>query len=269
MTCNQPFDFFADALWQYHETGRADLRIERDDGYTSREDVAWYFTTPREFPSHEKAALRFARGRVLDVGCGAGRHALGLQKRGLRVTALDAAPRIAELARARGVKDVRVVDVCGARRLPFRDGEFDTIVLFGNNLGICGTLPRFRRMLRELHRIAAPRGRILATTRQPSTTNPRHRRYLRHNLTRGCAVGQIRLRLLFNGKRGAGASSRRKEGTNASQSSRRDDAPWFELLLLSPTDLMQVAAKEKWELAHVFPFENFEQGYAVVLEKSR
>jgi SAM-dependent methyltransferase len=245
MISDQPFDLFADALWQYHETGRADLRVERDDGYYAREDISWYFTAPREFPSHEKAALKFARGRVLDLGCGAGRHALYLQRRGVRVTAVDASPRIVELARARGVKDARVANACGA--LPFRDGEFDTVVLFGNNLGICGTLPRFRRMLRELQRITSPRGRILATTRQPSTTNPLHRRYLRNNLERGRAIGQVRVRLARGGARGA----------------------WFDLLLLSPTDLMQIAAKEKWELAYVFPVENFEQGYAAVMEKRR
>jgi SAM-dependent methyltransferase len=240
-----PIDLFADALWDYDETGRADLRIERDDGRVDREDVSWYFTSPREFPRHEKAALEFARGRVLDIGCGAGRHALYFQKRGLRVTAVDASPRIVELARARGVKDVRVANACG--RLPFRDGEFDTVILFGNNLGICGTLPRFRRMLRELHRITSPRGRILGTTRQPSTANPTHRSYLRRNLARGRAIGQLRVRLVYRGKRGA----------------------WFELLLLPPTDLLQIAAQEKWEIAHVFPFENFEQGYSVVLEKTR
>ena len=270
------FDLFADALWQFYEAGRADLRIERDDGRVDREDVSWYFTSPREFPSHERAVLKFARGRVLDVGCGAGRHSLYLQKlktprslrgRGLRVTAIDASPRIAELAQARGVKDARVVNACG--RLPFRDGEFDTVILFGNNLGICGTLPRFRRMLRELHRITSRRGRILATTRQPSTTNPTHRRYLRQNLTRGRAIGQLRVRLVYRGRRGAGASSRREDGEALAPSLRRDDAPWFDLLLLSPTDLMQITAKEKWEIAHVFPVENFEQGYSVVLEKTR
>jgi hypothetical protein len=39
--------------------------------------------------------------------------------------------------------------------------------------------------------------------------------------------------------------------------------------LLAPTDLMQIAAREKWELTHVFPLENFEQGYSVVMEKRR
>ena len=239
------FDSFADALWKFHETGHADLRIERDDGRVDREDVSWYFTSPREFPRYENAALKFARGYVLDVGCGAGRHSLHLQRRCLRVTAMDSSPRIAELARMRGVKDVRVADACG--KMPFHDGVFDTVILFGNNLGLCGTLPRFRRMLRELHRITSPRARILATTCQPSTTNPQHRSYLRQNIVRGRAVGQIRLRLVYRGVRGR----------------------WFELLFMSPTDLMQIAQKENWELAHVFTLENLEKGYSVVLEKKR
>lgn len=238
-------DLFADALWQYYRAGRADLRNERDDGCCGIEDIAWYLTAYREFPRFEKQALKFARGRVLDVGCGAGRHSLYLQRRGLRVTAIDSSPRLVELARTRGVKDARVANACG--KMPFRDGAFDTVVLFGNNLGICGTLPRFRRMLRELHRITSPRGRILATTRQPSTTNPQHRSYLKQNLARGRAIGQIRVRLVYRGERGA----------------------WFELLLLSPTDVLQIAANERWELARVFPGENFEQGYSVVLEKRR
>jgi SAM-dependent methyltransferase len=239
-----PFDLFADVLWQYYETSRADLRNEREDGFRGQEDVAWYFTTYRDFPEREKRALKFARGRVLDIGCGAGRHSLYLQRRGMRVTAIDQSAHIVELARVRGVVDARIVNACG--KLPFRKGAFDTALLFGNNLGICGTLPRFRRMLRQLHRVTSPRGRILATTRQPSTTNPAHRSYLRKNLARGRAIGQIRLRLLSGNRRSA----------------------WFDLLLLSPTDLMQIAAREGWELMHVFPSENFEQGYAMVLEKA-
>lgn len=237
-------DLFADALWHYYKTGRASLHTERDDGYRGAEDLAWYLSAYPDFPRFEKQALKFARGRVLDIGCGAGRHSLYLQRRGLRVTAIDVSPRVIELARVRGVKVVRVVNACG--RMPFRNGEFDTAVLFGNNLGICGTVPRFRRMLRELNRITSPRGSILATSRMPSTTNPAHRSYLNRNISRGRAVGQIRFRLIYNSKH----------------------SEWFDLLLLAPTDLMQIAAKEGWKLAHVLA-DDFEQGYAVVLEKSR
>jgi SAM-dependent methyltransferase len=238
-------DLFAAALWQFYETGRADLRIERDDGYLRREDASWYFTTWREFLPIEQRALKFAQGRALDLGCGAGRHSLYWQRRGLSVTALDVSPQMIELARARGVRDARVANAC--RRLPFRDGAFDTAILFGNNLGIGGTEKNLRAMLCELHRVTSPRGRILATTRQPSTTDPTHRAYLQRNVARRRAPGQLRLRLVCNGKRGA----------------------WFDLLLLAPTDLMRLAAKEKWKLAQVFPMGNFEQGYSVVMEKSK
>ncbi len=236
-------DLFAQALWRFYRTGRATLRIERDDGYIDTEDVSWYLTGYRDFLPIEKQALKSARGRVLDIGCGAGRHALYFQRRGLEVVGIDTSPRMVELARARGVRDVRVANACG--RLPFRDGEFDTVILLGNNLGICGTPPQFRRMLRELHRITSRRGRILGTTRQPSTTNPVHRRYIRRNVEEGRAIGQIRIRLVFDHTRGA----------------------WFTLLLLAPTDLMQLAMQEDWELSQVFPRENFEAGYAAVMEK--
>jgi SAM-dependent methyltransferase len=174
-----------------------------------------------------------------------GRHALALQRRGLRVTAIDLSPRLVELAHARGVQDARVANAC--RKLPFGDGEFDTAILFGNNLGIGGTLPKLRAMLREMYCVTSPRGQILATTRQPSTTNAVHRAYLQKNIAHGRALGQLRLRLVFNSQRGA----------------------WFDLLILAPTELMQIAAQEGWKLARVFPLENFEEGYAAVLEKMR
>ncbi len=240
----KPTDLFADALWKLYETGRVTLHVEREDGYRDTEDLGWYLTNYAGFPKYEKQALKYARGRVLDIGCGAGRHALVLQRRGLQVTAIDRSPRVIELAQTRGVKDARITDACG--KLPFRAGEFDTVVLFGKNLGICGTPAKFQRMLRELHRVTSKRARILGTTRMPNTTDPAHRRYLTENCKRGRAIGQIRLRLEMDGRRG----------------------PWFDLLLLSPTDLLQLAAKEGWELAHVFAPDGFEQGYSVVMEKT-
>jgi SAM-dependent methyltransferase len=236
-------DLFAEALWAYYQTGHANLRTERDDGFRGKEDVSWYFTRPSEFPPHEKAALRLARGHVLDVGCGAGRHSLYLQNKGLHVTAVDVSPSLVELAQERGVKDVQIADATG--KLPFRAGQFGTVLLFGNNLGIGGTIPGFRSMLRELKRVSSSGARILGTTRMPNTTDPRSCCYLRRNIAQRRPAGQVRLRLEFGGKQGG----------------------WFNLLLFSPTELMQMASKEGWELTRVMPLESLEEGYAVVLEK--
>lgn len=241
----QHTDLLAEAMWQFYRTGRAKVRVEREDGYWTLEDLSWYFTTWRDFPPHERAVLKFARGRVLDLGCGAGRHSLYLQRRGLRVTALDDSERMVELARARGVRDVRVADACG--RLPFVDGEFDTVLLLGNNLGFCGTEKKVCAMLRELHRITNAQGRVLATTRQPSARNAQQRAYLQRNLERGRALGQLRLRLVYKGQ----------------------TSQWFNLLLLTPIDVICVASDTGWRMTNVFPLERFEKGYALVLEKTK
>jgi SAM-dependent methyltransferase len=236
-------DLFSDALWDFFVYGKDDMHVERDDGLVRREDISWFFTTYRDFLTIEKNALKFARGRVLDVGCGAGRHSLYLQQKGFKVTALDVLLSIVELALVRGARDVRVGDA--TRSLNFRDGEYDTIVLFGNNIGIAGTPKKLERMLREYHRITSKRGRVLATTVMPSTTKPNHRAYAQRNVERGRYPGQIRMRLVRGEQQGE----------------------WMDWLIMSPTDLMQVASKAGWKVAQVFPLDSFESGYSVVLEK--
>jgi|SRR5581483_4641228 SAM-dependent methyltransferase len=236
-------DLFANALLELDETGKVALQIERDDGLVDDEDLSWYLTAYAAFPKYEKRVLKFARGRVLDLGCAAGRHALYLQRRGFAVTAVDALPQMVALARARGVRHARVVNACA--RLPFRARAFDTILLLGNNLGMCGSTARVRRMLRELHRITPPRGQILATTRMLSVTDPLDRAYIRRNLELGRAPHQVRLRLHWRGQVGK----------------------WFDLQLFAPTDLMRLAARAGWELTQVLADEDLTAGYAVVLEK--
>src|SRR5437667_111287 len=64
--------------------------------------------TPAQVEVIDKILHLRKGGRILDVGCGAGRHSIGLAKRGYRVTGLDlSAPLLAEArkaARGAGVK---------------------------------------------------------------------------------------------------------------------------------------------------------------------
>ncbi len=235
-------DPFADALDTYFETGQARLELIRDDGYRNTEDVGWYFSTYHDFWSIEKPALKFARGKVLDIGCGAGRVALYLQRRGLRVTAIDSSPRIAALASTRGVRDVHVASAC--ERLPFKRGEFQTVVLFGNNLGICGSLDGLASMLRELKRVTNSQGRILATTRAPGTFNPKHRAYWSRRLSMGKDIGPIELTLRF-----------------------RSAVKTIDWYWIAPSALMQVAHQSGWRVTEIFGTGNADAGYSVVMEK--
>ena len=80
----------------------------------------------RRWEPHERRGLRFARGRVLDAGCGSGRVARELQRRGRDVIGIDISPLAIEAARRLGVRDARVLALADADA---ELGSFDSIVL--------------------------------------------------------------------------------------------------------------------------------------------
>jgi len=98
-------DIFGKALMAFYEGDPTPCNIQRDDGYTRVHDLALYFRVYEDWPDYEKSALEYVRGRVLDIGCGAGRHALYLQEKNFEVVAVDASPLAVEVARLRGVTD--------------------------------------------------------------------------------------------------------------------------------------------------------------------
>ncbi len=117
------------------------------------------FRTEAQMPPLERRALSLARGRVLDVGAGAGCHTLALQARGLSdVTAVDVSPLSVEVMQQRGVRQAHCADF-------FTDsfGEgFDTLLFMMNGLGIAGRLSRLPRLLERARQLLVPGGILLA-----------------------------------------------------------------------------------------------------------
>jgi SAM-dependent methyltransferase len=237
-------DAFGHALARHRDGVPQYEVVERDDGFiTASISSAFYFGRFRQWPSHERAAMRFAKGpRALDVGCGAGRVALHLQSRGFRVTAIDNSPLAVTICRHRGVRDARVLSFDAIGR--FSDRRFDSVVMYGNNFGLFGSVARARRLLGELHRITSKGAVILAETINPyKTDHPAHLRYRRRNRRRGRMAGQIRIRIRFEQFTG----------------------PWIDYLLVSPDEMRNILKGTGWHMARCL--EDEAPSYVAVVRK--
>ncbi len=217
--------------------------VEREDGFimASRFGPQAYFAPYANWPSRQRRALRLARGRVLDVGAGAGRVALHLQEKGHDVVAIDASPGAVEVCRRRGVRDARVLRV---EDVDESLGVFDTVVMYGNNLSLLGSRARAPRLLRRLAAITSDRARILGECLDPYTTEDSHHlAYHEHNRSRGRMGGQIRIRIRY-----------------------RDVAtPWFDYLFQSHAELKEILDGTGWTLARTI--EDDPPLYIAVIEK--
>ncbi len=119
--------------------------------------VAYLFRSYSEMPKLEQKALQLCKGNILDVGCGAGSHALYLQnEKKLDVTAVDISINAIETCNLRGVKNTRHENI-----LTVENEKFDTILLLMNGTGIFGTLKETSKYLLKLKSLLNKDGQIL------------------------------------------------------------------------------------------------------------
>jgi SAM-dependent methyltransferase len=119
--------------------------------------AAYFFRGAAEMDAVDRAALELARGRILDVGAGAGAHSVPLVEAGFEVTAIEILPELVEILRGRGVKRARRASVWTfpARR------PFDTVLALMNGTSLAGILARMEPLLTGLGELVAPDGQIL------------------------------------------------------------------------------------------------------------
>jgi SAM-dependent methyltransferase len=140
-------------LWQYTHTPR--LAAEED---------AYFAEHPLFRADAAALAERFVvPGRLVDLGCGTGRHAIQFARRGFAVVAVDLSrPMLAmvgEKARAAGVNLLRVEsNLCRLGCLP--DQVFDYALSMFSTLGMIRGRAARRRALVEAGRILRPGGRF-------------------------------------------------------------------------------------------------------------
>jgi SAM-dependent methyltransferase len=160
--------------------------------------AAFYRPDNLPLPGLEQQALELAHGRVLDLGAGAGRHALELERRGLEVVAVDLLDDAVQVMRERGVGDPR----CGG--LEAVAGErFDTVLMLMHGIGIVGSLDGLAAFLGASRDVLEAGGQIVCDSAdlslvvppgdeaslQPARSTPRYR-------------GEVEFRLSYRGLQG-------------------------------------------------------------------
>ena len=176
------------ALWRYSQTPR--LAVEEDD----------YFSGHPLF-SRDSALVddRFtAPGRLVDLGCGAGRHSVRFAARGFAVTAVDLSRAMLETVgrkgRDLGLEPGRLrcvqANLCRLDCLP--EASFDYALSLFSTLGMIRSAPARAEALGQAFRLLRPGGRLAihAHNLWLNLGDPQGRRWL---------LGQIARRLTGRG----------------------------------------------------------------------
>jgi len=118
--------------------------------------IPYLFRDFKTMPALEQKALQLCKGKILDIGCGAGSHSLYLQKKGFKVTALDTSKGAIETCRLRGIENCVHADI-----MKFDKCQFDTLLLLMNGIGLAGKLKNLNNFFSQLKKILKPNGQVL------------------------------------------------------------------------------------------------------------
>jgi hypothetical protein len=150
-------DIIGTACKEYLATGKSSkITVNSSIPEKSYIPVSYLFRSYEEMPELEKMALKFCKGKVLEIGGGVGSHALELQKVGLDVTLLDSSESCCEIALKRGVQQV-----ISEKLENFSAQKFDTLLLLMNGIGISGTLQGLDNFLEKSKKMLNKGGQIL------------------------------------------------------------------------------------------------------------
>jgi SAM-dependent methyltransferase len=213
-------DILGQAMTAYYQRKSA-AKLWVNNRYGPREEmpVKIYFRNSNDMPELEWVALQQCRGKILDIGAGAGSHALALQQLGQQVTALDISPQLVGLMLRRGVKKVLCNDFFN-----LRSGKYDTLLLLMNGIGLAGDLDGLRRFLKKARKLLRPGGQLLFDSSDIA--------YLyKGNPPKGSGYyGAIFYQYEY----------------------RRERSHWFQWLFIDRKTLRKIAAEEGWTVEPIF-----------------
>ena len=231
-------DVFGKALYNFWQGDRkTQYIVRRDDNYVNSDGLDVYFSQ-KPNPLEEKA-LAYSKGNILDVGCGAGRHVLYYQNTQYNIIGVDNSPFAIKTCKERGCQNVQVMNILNSN---FEHGQFDTILLFGHNIGIGESIDGCQKLLSVLRKLVSKNGVLLLTSIDVTETkNLYHETYINNNIDNGNAIGKFTIRIEYNNNIG----------------------DWFTWIYVDIQNLKKIAKNSGWIVNNVFSNEKGE--YSAVL----
>lgn len=155
-------DPYGRAIHDHHRGKRDRPLLERSGDETREHPIERFYFTGFSGDEWLESVLE---GPSLDIGAGAGRHALYFQER-FETVAIDVSERLVETMRERGVEDARHVDMFALRETFERD-RFCSAFSYGTQVGFAGSMDGLRRFLADLAFVTTPEARTVLDAYDP------------------------------------------------------------------------------------------------------
>ena len=158
---------FGRAVRDHHRGERDEPLIQRDGEETREHPIEQFYFT--EFTAESETGRwleSYLDGPLLDLGAGAGRHALYFQAE-FETVAIEVSEHLVATMRDRGVADAREGDMFALRETFERD-RFQSALAIGTQLGLAGSMDGLRRFLGDLAHVTAPDGTAVVDCYDPA-----------------------------------------------------------------------------------------------------
>jgi SAM-dependent methyltransferase len=150
-------DPMGQAIYNFHHYSD-ETSVKVNTNITEGEElpVPYLFRTYDQMPLLEKKAMNRVKGKVLDVGAGAGAHSVYLQSQGFDVTSMDISELSCEVMLDLGLKNVVCKDIW-----TFESDPFDTVLFMMNGIGLVKDLDGLGPFFEHIKRYVKHGGQVI------------------------------------------------------------------------------------------------------------
>ena len=237
-------DLYGYLLERHYHKKQEKCYICRDDGQIDEIDLNLYFELNTEKELLFKPNIyKYIKSPILDVGCGAGRVAKNFQELGYKVVGIDISKEAISIAKNLGMQDAVLGSIWNFQSEP----KFETVLLYGNNMGLAERVENIPKFLDKLFSLMNPPdgGKVIYTSLIFFNTDRKvHLDYHKFKREKGDYPGNLKLRFETD--------------------KFYDD--WFEYCFIPPEDMNLVLAGTPY---HIIEKHLGEASYIAVIEKKQ